>query len=61
MKRADGSPADVAPEQWLWLDRLRILGWETFVAYGALDALSRLHALGYPVPDVYKKRDVLVP
>lgn len=47
MKKADGVPSDVSDDQRLWLDRLERLGWATFVAYGADDALRQLRSLGY--------------
>lgn len=53
MKRSNGVPSDVKPEQRQWLDTMRSLGWATFVGYGANDALVKLAALGYAIsPEV---------
>ena len=49
MKRADGRLSDVGVEQREWLVFLRSLGWDALVGYGALDALRKIKALGYPV------------
>lgn len=37
----------VTPEQAHWLERLRLHGWEAFVAHGADEAIKRLQELGY--------------
>ena len=49
MKREGGRPSDLRPEQRVWLEDLRVLGWACVVGYGARDALGKLRALGYPV------------
>lgn len=49
MKREGGRLRDVSPEQQAWMELLGTLGWETVVGFGAMDALGKLSALGYPV------------
>ena len=49
MKRANGKPSDVSPEQKVWLQQLADRGWLTVVGYGATDALTKLEQLGYRI------------
>lgn len=45
MKKARGGRVEPAQER--WLEALRKVGWEAFVAHGAKDAIARLEGLGY--------------
>ena len=47
LKRTDGTLADVAREQWLWLARFEAKGFRAIVAFGWRDAIERLRSLGY--------------
>ena len=49
MKRADGRPSDVRPEQRDWLDRLDSRGWVALVAFGCEHAVEELRRLGYTI------------
>ena len=49
MKRADGRPSDVRPEQREWLDRLDARGWVALVAFGCQHAVEELRRLGYTI------------
>lgn len=45
MKRRNGLPSDVRPEQRAWLEHLTEEGWKTFVAYGADSAIGFIESL----------------
>lgn len=47
LKRSNGKPSDLRPEQAEWLDRFEALGWASAVAYGADAAIDWLRSLGY--------------
>jgi len=47
LKRSNGRPSDVRPEQKVWLSRLEAVGWVPMVAFGERDAVKKLRALGY--------------
>lgn len=49
MKRRDGKPSDLRPNQRVWLERLEDLGWSVVVGWGALDAIDKLRDLGYEI------------
>ena len=44
MKRADGKPSDLSPEQRAWLARLLANGYKTVVAYGWRAAVAEITA-----------------
>lgn len=47
LKRENGRPSDVRPNQREWLQALSERGWRTHVAYGCDDAVRFLRGLGY--------------
>lgn len=49
MKRIDGRPSDLRPEQRQWMAQLAKRGWLCLVGYGAQDALAKLCAAGFDV------------
>jgi len=49
MKRPDGKPSEVRPEQRAWLEKLEERGWVTAVAFGCVDAVEILVSLGYRI------------
>lgn len=52
MKRQDGVPSDVSPEQRRWLAVYASVGVATLVAFGWERAIVWLRGLGYPMPRV---------
>lgn len=49
MKRTNGVPEDVTPEQLQWLADFKARRWHVLVGWGADDALEKLRRAGYPV------------
>lgn len=47
LKRANGKPSDIRPEQMLWLERFEQRGWLSAVSYGSRAAIDWLKSLGY--------------
>ena len=47
LKRANGKPSDIRPEQMLWLERFEQRGWISVVSFGARAAIDWLRLQGY--------------
>jgi len=47
LKRTNGKPSDLRPEQREWLERFDSRGWASAVAYGADAAIGWLRSLGF--------------
>ena len=47
LKRSNGKPSDLRPEQREWLERFDARGWAAGVAYGADAAIDWLRSLGF--------------
>jgi len=47
LKRSNGKPSDLRPEQREWLERFDARGWASAVAYGADAAIDWLRAMGF--------------
>ena len=47
LKRVNGRPSDLRPEQREWLERFDARGWASAVAYGADAAIDWLRTLGF--------------
>ena len=47
LKRSNGKPSDLRPEQREWLERFDARGWTACVAYGADAAIDWLRSLGF--------------
>ena len=47
LKRANGKPSDIRPEQMLWLERFEQRGWISVVSFGSRAAIDWLRTMGY--------------